>query len=103
MEETKMRREIMFSREEKRKIIDTIQNLIDIYRLEMEDLKKEMEDNDEDIDYFIKKRDEDSRDSCIELERILQDLYDRLDLLVEEMKDHIIEIEDYWKTQKELE
>lgn len=93
----------MFSREEKREIIDTIQNLIDIYRLEMEDLKKEMEDNDEDIDYFIKKRDEDSRDSCIKLERILQDLYDRLDLLVEEMKDHIIEIEDYWKAQEELE
>lgn len=92
----------MFSRKEKREIIDTIQNLIDIYRLEMEDLKREMEDNDEDIEHFIKKRDENSRDSCIELKRILQDLYDRLDLFVEEMKDHIIEIEDYWKTQEEL-
>lgn len=93
----------MFSIEEKREIIDTFRNLQNTFASEMEDLKKEMEDNDESIDYFIKIRDEDSRDNCLELERTLQDLCDRLDLLVEEMKDHIIEIAGYWEKQKELE
>lgn len=92
----------MFSREEMREIIETIQNLKDIFEIEKNVLQREMDENDDTIEYFDRMGNEDSRDKNVRLDYILQDLYGRLDLLVEEMKDHIIEIEDYWKKQEEL-
>lgn len=93
----------MFSREEMKEIIETIQNLKDIFEIEKDVLQREMDENDDIIEYFDRMGNEDSRDKNIRLDHILQDLYGRLDLFAEEMKDQIIALKDYMKTQKELE